>query len=207
MNKENGFSVFKNEHDKDGNVILQTYYDSTGELVELEGGYAATRSTYNLRSNEIERAFYDKNGELSSLNESCKYKFKYDQNKNIIETTSYDCKGNLGGMISEGGHSKYIAKYDYQGNLIEEKLFDARNQLTNHQEQGWAIAKNQYNHNNHLIETILYDSDGGKKKRTIYKYNKNGDVIEQIIYSYKFIFGELIEVPIYKESHEYEYFN
>ena len=68
------------------------------------------------------------------------------------------------------------------------------------------IRKNisKYDSNGNMVERFFYDSDEKLDRKYIWKYNDKNRLVEKIEYNYKSGFGKLQEIPIEKNTYEYE---
>jgi hypothetical protein len=193
---------------------------STGEAINdwekwgLKGKVESiTRSTYKAvdRFGNIEkegkyfptiRRKYDESGyiieviveEFDNVTPATESKFKYDENRNVIESNVYNSDGSLDGMTAykyddsgneiesstynSGGYleSKTNSKYDDSGNEIESSTYNSGGRLQ---------FKNTYKYDGrgNNIETNDYQADGSLEYKDTRKFDENGNVIESNVYN------------------------
>lgn len=140
------------KYDMKGIIIEINRYDSDGSLFEK------TLSKNDEKGNLVESNIYDSDGNLSS-----KIVFKCDKEGKINEYNIYDSDGNL--------EQKYLIKYDKEGNQVELNLYDS---------DGSHSTKNKYDEKGNQVEMIVYRSDGSFSYNNLYKYDKKGNLTENI---------------------------
>ncbi len=111
-------AVFRYTYDPQGNYVSREAYDSSGELMDLDGYYDASisRFKYNSQNQLIERQTLDKDEKLLEMGDSkiAVKKYEYDDSGHLITVTNYDAAGNaLPGMIK--------FSYSPNGVLIKEE--------------------------------------------------------------------------------------
>lgn len=164
------------QYNLSGNVksFKQTVYDAEEKFGEIEKGDISYRNAmnkrvisqndrnkqviFNQKGNTVEENGYDSDGDLNY-----KILYKYDKQGNIIEWKQYDTDESLS--------SKGVPKYDKQGNIVEWKQYDADGNL-----QYKRLIDKQGN----IIEWNEYDADGNLEYKILYKYDENGNSIEEI---------------------------
>ena len=92
---------------------------------------------------------------------------------------------------------KNISKYDSNGNKVEGSSYNLDGKLD-------RISIYKYDSNGNMVEELFYDSDEKLDRKSIWKYNDKNRLVEKIEYNYKSGFGKLQEIPIEKNTYEYE---
>ncbi|OGU55864.1 MAG: hypothetical protein A2V66_18010 [Ignavibacteria bacterium RBG_13_36_8] len=167
---------WKYEYDDKGNIITLQGIDDTGRLQ-----YQRV-STYNKNSSEIERREY----KITSKEE---YKIIYDYNEfgKLKRSDTYNSKG----------EKIWSEQLNYEGqNLTEQKSY-------NQAGENVSMMKFKCNKTGSVTEEIQVDPKT-KKSTTIntYKYDKKGNLIEQISSNFKQMFeynnrGDVVEDIMY----------
>ena len=62
----------------------------------------------------------------------------------------------------------------------------------------------QYNKQGNITDIELFDEDDVVVRKILYKYGKDGRLIESVIFFVKFMFGKVHEIPLEKSSFHYE---
>jgi antitoxin component YwqK of YwqJK toxin-antitoxin module len=132
--------------------IIETRYDAKEAFGDLEKGDLVAKEKYK----------YDEDGnetEWTSYNSDGelegKYKYKYDEDGNQTELTSYNSDGELEG--------KAKLKYDEDGNETEWTSYDKDGELE------WKY-KYKYDEDGNQTESTSYDKDGELEWKYKYKY-------------------------------------
>ena len=61
----------------------------------------------------------------------------------------------------------------------------------------------KYDSNGNKIEQSNYDSEGLSSLKITYKYNNKNRLVEEIQFNYELKFGKLQEIPTQKTTYEY----
>ena len=113
----------------------------------------------------------------------------------LIEEKFYDYNKNL--------TLKDQYKYNQKDKLEEWNLIDSNGKLINNFE-GVAKKLYQYNKQGNITDIELFDEDDVVVRKILYKYGKDGRLIESVIFFVKFMFGKVHEIPLEKSSFHYE---
>jgi len=176
-------------------------YDNSERLIEVTGYKKKKTFDYRLLyfyddpKNQVRNEHYYSDGSLSS-----KGLFKYDNNKQEIERQYYSSDGSLrnkvlftyndrGGLINHSAYNsenKKIGEEDYEyddkGNIIQIKTY-----------RNGSIAKktvNEFNKKGQAILSKHYNTKDSLVRKNTYKYDENGNVIENEEYEYSHKFGK-----------------
>lgn len=139
----------RNEYDRKGNVIKKSEYNIEGIL------YQITVYKYDTESKMIEKITYDPDS-IHTYRSS----FGYNNKENMIESYYY-----INSELAYRG----TYKYDDMGNEIENLQFDGDASIAS---EKWTC---KYDDAGNMIEELL---DGVESYRKVYKYDKEGNVIE-----------------------------
>ena len=97
-----------------------------------------------------------------------------------------------------------LYKNYYRADKLEEwNLIDSNGKLINNFE-GVAKKLYQYNKQGNITDIELFDEDDVVVRKILYKYGKDGRLIESVIFFVKFMFGKVHEIPLEKSSFHYE---
>ena len=121
--------------------------------------------------------------------------YTYDSDGRLVEEKFYDYNKNL--------TLKDLYAYDQNDNLKEWNLVDNSGSLINNYE-GVAKKIYQYNRLGNIIDIEMFDENGTVVRKIMYKYGKDGRLIESVKFYVKFMFGKVHEIPIEKSSFYYE---
>jgi hypothetical protein len=114
---------------------------------------------YNDRGVRITTSRFNSAGQPVNI-----FKYDYNNHGNKIKTYKYDLNNNL--------QEYYIYNYDNRSNLIEEIWYNA---------EGKRIYRieHSYNHDK-KSHTFTYDEKGGLLFKYVYKYDRAGNIIEEV---------------------------
>ena len=208
-----GVLIWKNiyKYGNHGYIINESSYDSDGSLNWQD------KYKYNSDNHLIEKTSFLR-GEGS---EFISHTFRYSSDKKLAIGTSYYRDGKRS--------SDFIYSYSKDGKLIEEKFYDYNKNLTlkdqykyNQKDklEEWnlidsngklinnfeGVAKKlyQYNKQGNITDIELFDEDDVVVRKILYKYGKDGRLIESVIFFVKFMFGKVHEIPLEKSLFHYE---
>ena len=208
-----GLLVWKNifKYGKHKEIINESSYDHDGSL-NWEDKYK-----YNNENQLIEKSSYLK-GEGS---EFISHTFRYNSEKKLAKETSYYPDGTRS--------SDFIYSYTSDGKLVEEKFYDYNKNLTlkdqykyNQKDKlrEWNLIDNngdlinnfesiakkiyQYDRRGQVIDIEMSDENEIVVRKILYKYGKDGRLVESVKFFVKFMFGKIHEIPIEKSSFNYE---
>ena len=119
--------------------------------------YMKMVTDYNENGKKIKHARY---GPDDSLIET--YFFKYDFEKNIIEQTKFDSKGDYKGRDIFKNESILELNEDHFDDVLD-----------------WKYSY-KYDSNNKLVEQLRYDMNDNLKQRDVYKYDAKGNLVEEL---------------------------
>lgn len=127
-----GVCRLERKYDKKGNCTESTVYSSDGEVIESHEGYMTVGcgykyDTYPYTVTGLGITKYNEYGQQVyyvslSLNESCEFEktqyteYQYNEDRNIVKSSTYDMEGNA------GGYSEY-SYHETTGYIKEEKHF------------------------------------------------------------------------------------
>lgn len=179
---EGGKKIKKIEYDEGGNKSGITHYrhDDNGNLIE---------QIRNAVHSEEQLSLMDKVG-LSPDDYNQKWVYRYDKNGNQIERIHYHPIGIL--------KSRGTCEYDEKGRKIEER-YSFRNGETITTTRRYVYGdENKIGH-------ILYGSGGELKGLYVYKYRyeEEGNKVEEIKYECKSMFAKTKEIPRTKPLYDY----
>ena len=208
-----GLLIWKNiyQYGNHKQIINEASYDSDGSLNWVD------KYKYNKDNQLTEKKSYLNEG----LNEYVSNTYRYNSEKKLIKETSY---------YSDGKRSSdFIYTYDSNGKLIEEKFYDYNKNLTlkdkykyDQKDNLWkwllidqngnlvnnyeGLAKKvfQYNNDGSIADIEMFNEDGVVVRKVLYKYEKDGRLIESVKFFVKFMFGKIHEIPIEKSSFQYK---
>jgi hypothetical protein len=151
---------YRVSYDRHGDYLEGYYCD---ERLGLEYSYE-----YDDDGNIIKSTWYDSYfGDLEAT-----HLYKYDSEDRVIEVISQ-----FGEQGSPGSEDITSIKYDRCGNFIEEDTFDSESVLIHKWTGKYEGSK--------LMESVSYDSDGSIRDKNEYKYNEDGQKIEEYYYDSK----------------------
>ncbi len=208
-----GLLVWKNifKYGKHKQIINESSYDYDGSL-NWKDTYK-----YNYENQLIEKSSYLK----EEGSEFISHTFRYNSEKELAKETAYYPDGkrssdfiytyNSDGKLVEEKFYDYNKnltlkdqyKYDRKDNLKEWNLIDNNGDLINNYE---SVAKKIYHYDRrgHIVDIEMSDENGTVVRKILYKYGKDGRLIESVIFFVKFMFGKIHEIPIEKSSFYYE---
>ena len=154
---KNYATVIKTQ-DKDGNCILEQYYDSHGRPAVVISGYSAIRKEFNSEGNCISTTYLDRmlnpvvtNRGYASIQRT------YNENGKVETEMYYD----TGGLPTLDVYGKYGIRHEYDE-------YERETEVTN-----LDISKHAMNNNAHYaVCKKTYSSDG--KLYTLFYYDKDG---------------------------------
>lgn len=191
-NKDNNSSSTKTVKVKvDKDIIELERIKSLKIKSQIEYDYAYLNGNASAKGYKSSITKYNTDGTMSDLiffwedgNVFMSYKYKYNQDKYLIEVIFYE--KDLDGSIT---NEKYIYKYDNYGNNILGEFY------SNNIFECKIIYK--YDINRFCISQIQYDKDGVVENEKIFKPDNNYNDKEQVEYSSS---GEII----YTVKYEYD---
>ena len=208
-----GLLVWKNifKYGKHKQIINESSYDYDGSL-NWKDTYK-----YNNENQLIEKSSYLK----EEGSEFISHTFRYNSEKELAKETAYYPDGkrssdfiytyNSDGKLVEEKFYDYNKnltlkdqyKYDRKDNLKEWNLIDNNGDLINNYE---SVAKKIYHYDRrgHIVDIEMSDENGTVVRKILYKYGKDGRLIESVKFFVKFMFGKIHEIPIEKSSFYYE---
>jgi hypothetical protein len=146
------------KYDKRGNVIEFVHYGCDG--------YTPYKDTYkyDTEGHVIEHGYYE------SSNIFKIEIYTYNNNGNMIESTTYDPYGKV--------YAKVTCKYNTQGNRIDSTSFGRYGRLVLNSKFTWV-----YNNEGKKIEQVYYNEDEEVDSKETYKYDDKGNLIEKVCYA------------------------
>ena len=210
---------YKYKYDDNGNKIEQSRYYYENRHYDKNGNKITKQKVDSLI---IEKNLeYNKEGELTY-----KYKFKYDDNGNLIEQNSYVYYFNANDVrIEQLDVKKINFKYDDNGNQIEHNSYCGFDSFGVDYDVYYSDFfcrkfKFNYNDNGNQIEQYVFYESGELEESKSFKYDDNGNMIElkgenpntdnlkyKSSYEYKFDDKEnWIQKTIFKESNQSLYY-
>lgn len=188
-------SYYKNNYDKDGNLVSIEYCDKDGnltgtktvldkygrvtEFVNVYNDYGRTEYKYDDNGNKIQAIRYNKYDEIIS-----DVGYVYDENSNLLSVT-------IDGKIDreyENGVLKKSYVYDEEGNITGERFFDEHGHLYLYILSG-SYDPLGFEHKNEYKNEYEYDKNGNLTvyrrnsalaQRTItYKYDENNNLVSK----------------------------
>ncbi len=158
---ENNFPIELNGFERDENFLWKSKKSKESCEIIITGGKNVEKNNwkYDLFGNILEYSEFENDTLMQ------KEIATYDIKKKLLEHKEYNRNGKLSSSLT--------FKYDIKGNKIEELHFTA-NDYYNHE-------KFNYNPANQLIESFSLDKNDNTKSKTIYKYDKMGNVSEEIV--------------------------
>lgn len=177
---KDGTVMWTSEYDKRGNRTKLTYYDETGENLQLSSdGIAGWCSVYDENGNETERSFFDTQNELCLNNEGyAKLIKKYDDRGNQIELMYYDI-ANKPTVIKKGYAGKKY-KYDDRGNIIEALSLGTDGNLAPNK----LAVRYKYDKFDNEVEFAVFDKNNNPAMNSlgyfkyVKKYNERNQEVE-----------------------------
>ena len=208
-----GLLIWKNifKYGNHKHIINEASYDFDGSLNWQDN------FKYNHDNYVIEKTSYLK----GEGNEFISQTFRYNSDKQLAKETSYYPDGKRssdfiytyssdGKLIEEKfyDYNKNLTlkdqyKYDQKDNMTEWNLVDNNGNLINNYE---GVAKKifQYNREGNITDIEFFDESGTVVRKILYKYGKDGRLIESVKFFIKFMFGKVHEIPLEKSSFHYE---
>jgi hypothetical protein len=197
----NGRLIIKTvwKYDRKGNNIEEAYFDENDKPCKAENSYTSTYTIrgefkatrkYNTNSLVIEENIYDTDNKLTY-----KINYEYDKQRNKTERTNTrirydeilhsvnDKVTDTFTTTSEYAH-KTTWKYDKKGNVVEEAYFGDKNEGL-WKNKDYAKITWEYDDFNNKIEEVYYDDTLGVSKKTTWKYEINGNILETATLSMK----------------------
>ncbi len=180
-----GSETYRNDYDKNGNLIrtvaageetyIETYtYDSNGLLTQshyyssIKGGEAGEDNTYyyTYGNNQITVKAYCSNPYGDSV---VNYVYTLDGNGNVVKLT----------------YKNETAGHDYSGTTTF--TYDARGNLTKAENVGTGVNSGgtyvyEYNDQDLCVKATFVSAEG-YENATTYKYDENGNAIEEVHYN------------------------
>lgn len=161
----NPTSYYKNQYDDAGNLVMNSNYNSKGELL------GSTKYEYNSKGQETKFVVYDAFGKVQSQGQK-----EYDSKDRLIQYTDIDKDGNVKSIIKreyddKTGKETRVLNYDSEGNLVtyEEYEYDA---------EGNNTKLTKYDSKGKVKYYIEYTKDeNGKEIST--RYDAEGNVISE----------------------------
>lgn len=153
-----GVKVYSCEYDQAGNMVREAEYGPDGELdwICVYVFDAAGRMT--------EETVYT--------------------DGNVVEgrtTRSYNAEGQLAEVVEygdDGSEIEYRTLYAYEnGRLSEETRIDEESGKKS------GFCRHKYDGAGRRVETVEYDIDEAPVTKVVYKYNENGALVEEAVYS------------------------
>lgn len=130
-------------------------YNKHGNLIENNlGGFIPTKYEYNKKNQLILQNEYTSNTKL---------KYTYDKNNLLVEMNNY---------YKDTLVQKQKNKYDSKGNVIECNSYDYSGKLS-------FKIKNKFE-GRKIVERKQFNNDGSLSETNKYKYDNNGNIIEDI---------------------------
>ncbi len=189
LSKSYGCYEMRHKYDEDGNVILESYHDSTGNLMLTEEGYAfvelyyteagrVSRYTYfDAEKNKTTGSYgfasleqdYDAFGNVTEVR-YCAANDKLVDGPNGYAVTKYTyndgrtaswCYFDMYGekATCTDGYHKGLYFYDDRGNVIRWAYYDAEENLTLFQ-NSYAVWEQDYDAEGYCLEVRCYGTDG-----------------------------------------------
>lgn len=141
-------AVFLFKYDNENRITEERFFAKNGLLIRFNN-YAIIQYEYDDRGNKIRESFFDDHHRLDKSNI-----FKFDENNNKIEESSYNEKGEL-------IHRATRYKYDVKGRLIEKGYYDKDGKLTEEyggfgSERSNAYKRYEYNNKEYEKRVTKY---------------------------------------------------
>jgi YD repeat-containing protein len=174
-------------YDYDGNLTntFLSSYDDQGNLVSENHPYYGLRKyVYNSNGSLIEHSQHNGESEQKTI-------YKYDENGNNVEMTSYTPDGSL--------LSKTLSQFDAKGRLISASGYDGEGKLgveiINRYDEGGNLYETEtlnqdylrierYDEQGNQIERINYKPSGSVDTTETFRYDDQGNLIERIEQSF-----------------------
>jgi hypothetical protein len=153
-----------------GDMVTRTATDAEGKLIEK------SVLDYDGSGNLASRKDYDADGTLTATTE-----YTYNP-KNAIESV---IRRNAAGKLIES--VRYA--YDERDNIVEKAVRDFHPRTFRY----------TYNEKNECVEEMLYDQHGQLNSKSVFEFNENGDVVQEITYHMDVNRHDL------NKGHRYEY--
>ena len=188
VNKD-GISSILRKYDTRGNMVEESYVDSTGKQFAPRClGYAKWIKEYDSRNLEQYFALFDEDDDLVSLNNGVAVsKYEYNDRGILIGITYYDENRNIC-LNKDLGYARYEAKYDDNCDQIEQSTYDAEGNLCLDPATGFARWVGKYDADGNKTEMLSYNANDSLcvcvhgYARWVGKYDNDGYLIKD--YSY-----------------------
>ena len=120
-----GYRGMKQDFNKWGQVIWQTYHDAEGNPTLDSYGFRTVRFYYNSKGELVSEIYYGIEGDrVLTINGCCETRYAYNGKRQLVREAYYDTEGRLVSRI-DAGYAIRELEYDRQGRIIGECYFDA----------------------------------------------------------------------------------
>ena len=151
-------------------------YDGEGKVTSIY------ESNYDEAGNLLKKATYDSGGKITQSHEC-----NYDKKRNMIEEISYNSEGTVTKTYDNKGRLLKTVTLDSEGNSVnmEENSYDKAGNLIKKYYESKTTKKTleySYDEAGRIIKsgTFYNPAFGSGDNRTEYKYNKAGNLVEEI---------------------------
>lgn len=149
------------EYDYDfarGNMTKESYFDADGNPMMDENGFASMSMEYNEQGLLTKQKYLGRQGSsLDSKQHVCEMRLDYDKRGNLTQLSSFDAKG--APMATQHGFSSLHMAYDQYGNLIQVSFFGVDNTpfLVNESFASCKLENDKYGNTTNIL---YFGADG-----------------------------------------------
>ncbi|MDR1455644.1 MAG: protein kinase [Tannerella sp.] len=182
-------AIIRYEYDPKGNVIRQSWFNTSDHPTAGSEGYAVRKNEYDAMGRLVRQTYFDENGAPTRPSVF------------VPEgLAGYDKWGNRNYIASADGSGRTIdnphtgwairrSEYDMHGNLLSESWYDKNDKPCTEKNTGAAKVEYTCNRQGKRTETRYYDTDGAPRK--------NNHAVERALYDER---GRIIETAVYDHS-------
>lgn len=114
---DNNYAAVERGYDRDGNISVERYFDTSFQPAPCRNGYEVIWKTYDEDKRLIKEAYFDHDGQpMTGNKEIYQKKYEYNENGKVYRERYYDTDDNP--MICPDGYAGLERMYDDQGNNI-----------------------------------------------------------------------------------------
>ena len=149
------------DFDRFGNPIRRRFYDTNGELVDVDFGVAETRYVWSGDgTHRLQESYFNGAGEPIERSDSGVHGYRsvIDAQNRIVEVRSIDVHGAT--VVDQGsGYAIQRITFDNEGRLLRREYLDAEDQPTNHAE--WHFFSVDYRYIGPDLFDVVYRNARG----------------------------------------------
>ena len=202
QNNSHGIARFTYAYDEKNNLIEEKLFDKDGNLKENNRGIAIFKYSYNDKGKKISEEYYNSKNELSNTSDEtgiCKITYSYNPNSQIVsiryfrKTTEVNPVGYTIYQYDSAGKKNFEASFDDEGflytyegkpqfrflnffkkkELYKQRIYDFTGRL---------YKELYFYPSGKIRKQIMHDKFSKYKYSTLFKYNKQGQIIRKYYY-------------------------